>query len=127
VTDLNAVYVAHPQLWELDADSAGFEWIDADDAAHNVLAYLRRDRAGAPLAIVANFAGIPHEGYRLGLPGVGAWDEILNTDSSLYGGSGVGNLGKVAAEKRQHGRWDYSAVLRLPPLAVIVLRPASGP
>ncbi len=126
VTDLNAVYTAHPQLWELDAEPAGFEWIDADDAAHNVLAYLRRDRAGAPIAIVANFAGIPHEGYRLGLPEGGTWDEILNTDSSLYGGSGVGNLGKVAAGKRQHGRWEHSAVLRIPPLAVIVLRPGSG-
>jgi 1,4-alpha-glucan branching enzyme len=126
VTDLNAVYVAHPQLWELDAEAAGFEWIDADDAAHNVLAYLRRDRAGAPIAIVVNFAGIPHDGYRLGLPEGGAWDEILNTDSSLYGGSDVGNLGKVVAEKHQHGRWAHSAILRLPPLAAIVLRPGSA-
>jgi 1,4-alpha-glucan branching enzyme len=127
VTDLNAVYRAHPQLWELDAEAAGFEWIDADDAAHNVLPFLRKDRAGAPIAIAANFAGIPHEGYRLGLPEGGTWHEILNTDSALYGGSDVGNLGTVIAEDRPHGRWPHSAVLRLPPLAVIVLRPGPRP
>ena len=126
VKDLNAVYRAHPQLWELDAEPAGFEWIDADDAAHNVLAYLRKDRAGSPLAIAVNFAGIPHEGYRLGLPQGGRWDEVLNTDSAIYAGSGVGNLGTVTAEEHQHGRWSHSAVLRLPPLGAIVLRPESA-
>ncbi len=127
VHDLNAIYVANPQLWELDSDAAGFEWIDADDASHNVLAYLRRDGEGRPVAIAVNFAGVPHEGYRLGLPSGGPWDEILNTDSSIYGGSDVGNLGKVVAEERAHGRWSHSAVLRLPPLAAVVLRPGDAP
>ena len=46
---------------------------------------------------VANFAAVPHDGYRLGLPPAGAWTEVLNTDADVYAGSGVGNLGAVTA------------------------------
>ncbi len=73
VRDLNALYRATPALWELDHDPAGFEWLDADDADHNVLAYVRRGRDGSEVAVVVNFAGTPHEGYRVALPSGGAW------------------------------------------------------
>ncbi|MFV0632502.1 1,4-alpha-glucan branching protein GlgB [Demequina sp.] len=124
VRDLNALYVSTPALWERDADPQGFAWIDADDAARNVLTFLRWDSQGEPVAVAINFAGVPHEGYRLALPTEGAWDEVLNTDSETYGGSGVGNLGQVVATKRAAGSWDFSAQVRLPPLGVVVFRPA---
>ncbi|GMA36696.1 hypothetical protein GCM10025876_29000 [Demequina litorisediminis] len=123
VRDLNALYTATPALWERDTDPQGFTWIDADDASHNVLAFLRWDSRGEPMAVVVNFAGNPHEGYRLGLPAGGPWDEVLNTDSELYGGSGVGNLGRVEAEDVRQGTWDHSALVRLPPLGAVFLRP----
>ncbi|MFV0287359.1 MAG: alpha amylase C-terminal domain-containing protein, partial [Demequina sp.] len=126
VRDLNALYTATPALWERDTDPQGFTWIDADDASHNVLAFLRWDSRGEPMAVVVNFAGNPHEGYRLGLPAGGPWDEVLNTDSELYGGSGVGNLGRVEAEDVRQGTWDHSALVRLPPLGAVFLRPHRG-
>jgi 1,4-alpha-glucan branching enzyme len=76
-------------------------------------------------ACVANFAGQPHEGYRLGLPRAGRWEEIVNTDADAYTGSGVGNLGAVlATEAPRHGQ-PYSATLRVPPLATLWLRYAN--
>jgi len=126
LVDLNAAYRAHPALWERDFDPAGFEWIDSNDADHNVLAYLRRDHAGQALAVVVNFAGVPHEGYRLALPSGGAWREILNTDSELYGGSGVGNLGLVYAEPVPWNGRPFSVRLRVPPLGALYLVPAEA-
>jgi 1,4-alpha-glucan branching enzyme len=121
VHDLNAFYRATPALWELDNDPKGFEWIDSDDADHNVLAYLRKDSHGQQVVVVVNFAGVPHEGYQLALPAGGKWTEALNTDSELYGGSGVGNLGTVLAKPiPRHGR-AFSARLRVPPLGAIYL------
>ncbi|MBB2966166.1 1,4-alpha-glucan branching protein GlgB [Leifsonia aquatica] len=123
VAQLNAVYRAHPELWALDNEPAGFEWIDGSDAAGNVIAFVRKDRDGSPLVAVFNFSGAPHDGYRVGLPFAGEWEELLNTDADAFGGSGVGNLGGVtAADEPWMGR-PASAVLTLPPLGALWLKP----
>lgn len=123
VRDLNRYYRDTPALWEQDFSPAGFEWLDANDADHNVLAYLRRGADGRPVVVVVNFAGVPHEGYRLALPAGGTWREAINTDAESYGGSGVGNMGRVQAEPAPwHGR-EHSAVLRVPPLGALILEP----
>ncbi|KGM13591.1 1,4-alpha-glucan branching protein GlgB [Cellulomonas bogoriensis] len=123
VRDLNRFYRDEPALWAADFDPAGFEWIDAQDADHNVLSFVRRDGQGRELVTVVNFAGTPHEHYRLGLPGPGRWREAINTDAETYGGSGVGNLGHVEAEAVPHHAQSHSVALRVPPLAVLVLVP----
>jgi 1,4-alpha-glucan branching enzyme len=78
------------------------------------------------LACVVNFAGHPHEGYRIGLPREGGWREVLNTDAYEYGGSGVGNLGRVEAEAEPWHGLPASAVLRVPPLGAVWLAPEDG-
>lgn len=85
---------------------------------------MRRGRDGGEVAVVVNFAGTPHEGYRVALPSGGAWREVLNTDAEVYGGSGVGNLGEVAAEPVPWKGRAYSAVLRVPPLGALYLVPS---
>jgi len=126
VTDLNAAYRARPSLWSLDHDPAGFEWIDANDATSNVYSFLRRAADGSVTVCVANFAAVPHDGYRLGLPTAGTWTEVVNTDAAAYCGSGVGNQGTVQAEGvAWHGR-PASATLRLPPLGTLWLAPPTG-
>ncbi len=121
VGDLNRAYRAHPALYSQDATPRGFEWIDANDAVDNVVSFLRWGSDGSVLACLANFAGLPHEGYRVGLPRTGTWREVVNTDAGSYGGSGVGNLGAVVAEPQSwHGR-PASAALRLPPAGVLWL------
>ncbi|AEE46896.1 1,4-alpha-glucan branching protein GlgB [Cellulomonas fimi] len=118
--DLNRVYRDTPALWELDHTPDGFEWIDSDDADRNTLAYLRKSSDGQLAAVVVNFAGVPHEGYRLALPRGGRWREAYNSDAEPYGGSGVGNLGAVDAEPVPHHSRPYSASVRIPPLGAVV-------
>jgi 1,4-alpha-glucan branching enzyme len=123
VKDLNRVYVDRPALWQQDSSPAGFEWIDARDASANVLSFLRFGSDGSALACIANFSATPHHAYRIGLPSAGGWTEVLNTDADVYGGSGVGNLGRVeAADEPMHGR-PASAQLSIPPLGVVWLAP----
>ena len=127
VSDLNRIYRATPALWELDQDPAGFTWITADDAARDTFSFVRRDRSGRPLVCVVNFSGVPHEDYRLGVPGAGRWLEVLNTDSETYGGSGVGNMGAVDAVAEPWSGQPASATLRVPPLAAVWLAPEEWP
>ena len=123
MSDLNRVYRGSPALYSADNKPEGFSWIDANDSGGNVLSFLRIGEDGSLLACVANFSGQPHHDYRVGLPSVGRWREVVNTDSEVYGGSGVGNLGVVEVEAHPwHGR-PASAVLQLPPAGVLWLAP----
>ncbi len=98
VRDLNTAYVETPAAWSRDNDPDGFAWIDANDAGRNVFSFIRRGSGDTPdLVCVSNFAAVPHDDYRLGLPSAGEWEEILNTDAEAYTGSGVGNFGSVTA------------------------------
>jgi len=122
VGQLNTVYRANSALWKYDTEPRGFEWIEGGDAQHNVIAFLRWSEDG-PVVAAFNFSGAPHEGYRIALPFAGSWDEILNTDAVDFGGSGVGNAGRVVAEERAWNGRSASVELRLPPLGAVFLRP----
>jgi len=119
---LNRTYRAEDSLWQLDNDPAGFEWLDGGAAADNVVTFLRFDAEGAPIACLFNFSGQPHTDYRVGLPFAGEWLEILNTDALEFGGSGVGNLGRVSAVAEPWAGRPASATLTLPPLAGLWLK-----
>ena len=122
VRDMNNAYTATPAMWAWDHNPDGFEWIDANDATDNVFSWLRRGPDGSAMACVSNMSPVVRHGYKLGLPSSGQWDEVLNTDSDTYGGSGVGNYGKILAEDSQwHGR-PASAEITLPPLATVWFR-----
>jgi 1,4-alpha-glucan branching enzyme len=122
VRDLNRVYGETSALWSRDNDPGTFAWIDANDAARNTFSFVRRGTEGPDLVCVANFAATPHEGYRLGLPSEGVWEEVLNTDAESYTGSGVGNLGAVNAVKGEWSGQPAHADLVVPPLATVWLR-----
>ncbi|CAL8896693.1 1,4-alpha-glucan branching protein GlgB [Kocuria varians] len=126
VKSLNEVYRQTPALYARDNDPSGFEWIDANDAMRNTLSFTRWDDQGNPLVCIANFAGNTHENFRLGLPWAGEWEEVLNTDAEVFGGSGVGNLGRVTATEGAFNGAPASAELTVPPLAVLFLKPVSG-
>ena len=121
MADLNSVYVDHPALWSQDTSPDGFQWIDADDAARNPVAFVRWGSDGSAVVCVTNFSGGPHENYQLGLPLAGQWTELINTDAEIYGGSGVGNLGTVTAHANPHQGQPASATLRVPPLGTLWL------
>jgi 1,4-alpha-glucan branching enzyme len=111
-------------LHELDCDPAGFEWIDCNDADSSVLSLLRKDRTGKEVAaVILNFTPVPRHNYLVGVPRGGFWREVFNSDAPIYGGSGVGNMGGVAAAPvTAHGR-PFALNLTLPPLGAVFLAP----
>ena len=123
VADLNRAYRDKAALHQLDFAGEGFQWIDNHDSDNSILTFLRVARDGRAVLVACNFTPVVRYAYRVGLPSAGAWREVLNSDAAVYGGSGVGNLGRVVSENvAWHGR-EQSALLTLPPLAVVVLEP----
>ncbi|MGD0723584.1 MAG: 1,4-alpha-glucan branching protein GlgB [Roseiarcus sp.] len=122
IRDLNRLYRDLPALHARDCEPEGFRWIVVNDDEQSVLAFLRSGGEGdRPIAVVCNFTPMPRLGYRMGLPAAGRWKEALNSDSTLYGGSNVGNFGGVFAEERPAHGFPASAALALPPLSTLFL------
>ncbi|MBM1173922.1 1,4-alpha-glucan branching protein GlgB [Microvirga arabica] len=123
VRDLNRIYAAEPALHGTDSDPGGFEWAVVDDSANSVFAMLRLAKDGSSIILaVSNMTPVPRIAYRIGVPRAGLWNEILNTDAEIYGGSNFGNGGALQAEEvPSHGR-PFSLSLALPPLSTILLR-----
>jgi 1,4-alpha-glucan branching enzyme len=125
IKKLNSIYVKHKELWELDTKNSGFQWLSNNDSSGNILAYSRLDASGHALISITNFSPVPQLEYRLPLGSISdnQWVEILNTDSSEFGGSGVINTGQITAVGIDG---EKEITLRVPPLGTLWLASCSN-
>ncbi len=128
VKELNRFYSHEPALYEVDFHWGGFEWIDFHDVDNSVISFVRRAKdRGNYVVVVCNFTPLVRHHYHVGVPEPGAYLEVLNSDSELYGGSGVRNAGPVWTRQERMQTQDQHITVTLPPLGVIVLRKVAGP
>jgi 1,4-alpha-glucan branching enzyme len=123
IQDLNRCYRTDAALSRHDFDTGGFEWVDLHDWEQSVVSFLRKgDAPDDVILVICNFTPVLHTNYRVGVPRGGFWRELLNSDASIYGGSGQGNLGGIEASAvPAHGR-SHSLSLTLPPLGTVYLK-----
>jgi 1,4-alpha-glucan branching enzyme len=123
VADLNKLYAAEPALHEVEFDWHGFEWLDCNDADNSVFSFIRRGKKPEDVMIVVlNATPVVRGGYLVGVPNPGFYEEVLNTDAAIYGGSNVGNIGGQNAAPTPYQGRPCSLNLTLPPLAAIFLK-----
>ncbi len=120
VCDLNAIYRERPALHASDDDPAGFQWAVADDRTNSVYAFLRRAGDSSVVLVASNMTPVPRYNYRIRVDREGGWRELLNSDSSHYGGGNLGNGGRIVAYPTHSGA---ELSLTLPPLATLILAP----
>ena len=123
VQHLNWLYTHEPAFFDLDDSYDGYEWIDFSDADNSVWSFMRKSRTGECVLFVVNATPVVRSGYRVGIPRSGYYEEILNSDAEIYGGSNVGNYGGVQA----HEDWSWqnqphSIEINIPPLAVVAFK-----
>ncbi|MBM2846163.1 MAG: glgB [Bacteroidetes bacterium] len=121
--DLNRLYAAEPALHQVDFHYTGFDWIDFQDVAGSIISFDRKSvHEKETVIVVCNFTPVPRIGYRIGVRNPGVYRELMNSDAETYGGSNLGNGGKVVSDPiPQHGR-DHSLSLTLPPLGILFLK-----
>jgi 1,4-alpha-glucan branching enzyme len=118
VRDLNKLYKSHPALFEIDFQSDGFHWIDFSDALNSVLSFYRISKnENQILLFTFNMTPTVKNDYLIGVPKPGYWKEIFNSDSEIYGGSGIGNMGGKYSEQIPFKNFENSVKVTLPPLA----------
>ncbi len=121
--DVNHLYCREPALHQRDVIEGGFEWLDWEDQSQSIIGFLRTGHTDESIfAIICNFTPVPRPYYRLGVPRGGIWREVLNSDASVYGGSGQGNLGALTASDIASHKRPHSIELNVPPLACLFLR-----
>jgi 1,4-alpha-glucan branching enzyme len=121
--ELNRLYRANPALYQVDFNYRGFEWVDFHDSENSVIAFLRRAEDPKDFILICcNFTPVPRQGYEFGVPEEGFYEEIVNTDSELFGGSNIGNGGLVSSRQIPKHDRPYSIVVTLPPLAVVAFK-----
>jgi len=121
VRDLNRTYRAQPALHRRDCEHSGFQWLALHEADTSIFAWLRLgDEGDSPVAVVCNFTPVERRDWQCGMPCVGRWRELLNSDAEIYGGSGRGNLGAVFATSTPCHDQPASAAMTLPPLSTLM-------
>ena len=123
IKDLNKLYQDEPALFEDDFEWTGFTWIDANDSDNSVFSFMRNAKSTDEfIVVVSSFTPVVRQGYRVGVPKQGFYQEILNSDSEHYWGSNVGNEGGVYTEDIPFHGYNQSLSLTLPPLSTIYLK-----
>lgn len=123
IKDLNHIYKKEPALAETDFDSQSFKWIACWDAESSVISYLRTSRDGrSKLMVIGHFTPMLRENYRIGIPDAGYWSEVLNTDSTYYGGGNRGNGLGIHTEAVKFDGFAQSAEFLLPPLSTLIFK-----
>jgi 1,4-alpha-glucan branching enzyme len=121
--ELNRLYRSSPALYQVDFHHSGFEWVDFRDGQNSIIAFIRRAEDPTDYILVCcNFTPVPRQGYEFGVPEEGFYQEILNTDSELFGGSNLGNGGCVSSRPMAKHGHSNSIAVTLPPLAVVAFK-----
>ncbi|TDM04720.1 1,4-alpha-glucan branching protein GlgB [Macrococcus carouselicus] len=119
VRTLNQFYLAHPALYELDFEPAGYEWIDADNNEQAVISYIRRS-ADEELIVVINMTGQVYYDFPVGVPVDAGYREIFNSDLTAFGGSGQQVTDELFAVENDHPGYKYIIRTKLPPFGMSI-------
>ena len=121
--DLNHLYSSEPAFYEGDYSDGGFYWVNCDDRDASMISFIRQTEGGKNfLLFVCNFSANVYDHYRVGVPQKGFYQELLNSDAEIYGGSNQGNMGGLEADEKGYNGQPYSLGLRIPPLAVSIFK-----
>ncbi len=121
--DLNNLYRKEKALWLYDYKFEGFKWIDADNSNQSILIFMRKTNVPqGTLIIICNFTPMVYYDYKIGVPYLGEYKELLNTDSKKYGGSGQTMESTLYAEKKPWHKEPYHIKIKVPPMAAVILK-----
>lgn len=123
VKSLIRIYQEYPALYEYDPLRASFEWINGMDAESSVLRFMRKSPSGRDnLLFICNFGTEEKENCQVGVPKVGKYTMISNSDAVEFGGEGRDEHQEVQAVSECWDLRPYSIKISVPPLATLIFK-----
>lgn len=124
--DINNFYKENTALWKYDYEYNGFEWIDADNMAKSIFVFMRKaDNPEDTLIFITNFTPVVYYDFKIGVPYLGEYKEVFNTDNYIYGGSGQTIYDVLYSEEGKYNNQKYNINVKVPPMATLILKPTS--
>ncbi|WBW97148.1 1,4-alpha-glucan branching protein GlgB [Oceanirhabdus sp. W0125-5] len=121
--ELNKFYIKEKSLYELDDDSRGFSWIDHQNYEQSVITFMRKGKKEEDfMIIVCNFTPVLRKNYKIGVPFLGEYEEVFNSDREEYGGEGVRNKDRLIANNLEWHNQPCSITLTIPPLGALFIK-----
>lgn len=121
--ELNKFYLENKALWQLDHKPKGFNWIEPDNSEQSILIYMRRCRKlKDTLIVICNFTPNTYHNYKIGVPSLGVYEEVFNSDSLEFGGSDQKNQGMMVAEDVPYHNQDYTLHIKVPPMGAVIFK-----
>lgn len=121
---LNHFYLENSSLWFLDYEEEGFKWIDADNSEESVLSFIRIGKnKKEKLIFICNFTPEVYYDFKVGVPELGEYVEVFNSDSLEFGGAGnIMGDSILKATEESFKDFDYSISVKVPPLGTLILK-----
>lgn len=120
---MNQLYLKECSFWKRDHDWSGFTWIDADNSEQSILVFCRYANPSEFVVVLINFQPISYETFRIGVPRLGTYKEIFNSDHEQFGGSHQLNSALLKAQNVPWHQQRYSLEITVPPLAAVIFKP----
>ncbi len=121
---LNHFYLGNSSLWSLDYEEKGFKWIDADNSEQGVFSFMRIGKnKKEKLIFICNFTPEVYYDFKVGVPKLGEYVEVFNSDALEFGGAGnIMGDSILKAKEESFKDFDYSISVKVPPLGTLVLK-----
>lgn len=121
---LNHFYLDNSSLWSLDYEEKGFKWIDADNSEQGVFSFMRIGKnKKEKLIFICNFTPEVYYDFKVGVPKLGEYVEVFNSDALEFGGAGnIMGDSILKAREESFKDFDYSISVKVPPLGTLVLK-----
>ena len=120
---VNELYKKYDAFYYNDCDPMGFEWISCNDNEMSRVSFIRRgSSAKDQILVVCNFIPVECKDFRVGVPCLGEYTEILNSDAEEFGGEGRVNKKPLKAVVGDCDEKEQYISFVLPPLSVVMFK-----
>lgn len=121
VRELGRLYASTPALWKVDDSWDGFSWLNVDDSERSSVAFMRMSQRSY-IVCALNFTPVRYDDFTIGLPKPGVLKEVINSDDTQYGGSGILNKAEIESADESFLDHPCSAKITLPPMSAVWFR-----
>ena len=125
VKDLNHFYISEKSLYEVDNSYEGFDFIDPHNEEKSIVTLMRKGKDEKDFIIaVLNFTPVVYYDYKVGVPYLDTYEEVLNSDDEKYWGSNqtMKNADLFALDEKWHNK-PYHIKIKVPPLGATFIKP----